>query len=87
VGIVKKNFSIHVWGNDHPPPHCHVKFKDGTEVCVIIPSIEPMYGASINNEVKTAIMEHIDELADLWDKCNPPRKFKIQPKRKKISIK
>ncbi|QOJ27847.1 MAG: DUF4160 domain-containing protein [Ignavibacteriales bacterium] len=72
------NFSIHVWGFDHPPPHCHVRFKDGSSVCVTIPFIEPMYGATISYAVRKAIEDNLDEIVDYWDALHPIR----QPKRK-----
>jgi hypothetical protein len=80
------NFSIHVWGDDHPPPHCHVRFKDGSNVSVTIPFIEPMYGATISLEVREAIEDNLDAIADRWDALHPIRKPK-EPKKKKLKSK
>lgn len=75
------NFSIHVRGNDHPPPHCHVRFRDGSDVSVMIPLIEPMYGATISSEVREAIEDNLDAIVDKWDALHPVR----QPKEQKLT--
>lgn len=80
------NFSIHVRGDDHPPPHCHVRFKDGSNVSVTIPLIEPMYGATISSEVRKAIEDNLDAIADKWDALHPIRKLK-KSKKKKLKAK
>lgn len=69
--------SIHI--DDHPPPHCHVRFGDGSEVCVMIPFLEPMYGATITREVRNDIEDHLDALASVWDRFHPKR---VNTKRK-----
>ena len=48
-------FSIYIYGDEHPPPHCHVRFKDNSSVCVTIPLVEPMYGALINRKIREVI--------------------------------
>lgn len=65
------NFKVYVYANDHPPPHCHVVFTDGTSISVNIPLIKPMYGATISKEVKNAIEEVLDTICDAWDSLNP----------------
>lgn len=75
-------FSIHVRGDDHPPPHCHVRFKDGSDVSVTIPLIEPMYGATISSEVRKAIEDNLDAIADRWDVFHPVREPKKLKKKK-----
>jgi hypothetical protein len=69
--IKSPRFNIYVRGNDHPPPHCHVRYKDGSNVSVTIPLIEPMYGATIDWEVRKAILDNLDKLTDEWDKLHP----------------
>lgn len=64
-------FSVFIKNRDHLPPHCHVRFKDGSEVCVTIPLAEPMYGATINEEVRDAVLDNLDALTDAWDKLHP----------------
>lgn len=66
-----QRFGIYIRGIDHPPPHCHVRFKDGSQVCVMIPFVEPMYGATIDWEVREAILDNLDALADAWDLLHP----------------
>lgn len=66
-----QKFSLYIKSLDHPPPHCHVRFKDGSQICVTIPFIEPMHGAIIDKEVKNAILENLDALSDAWDLLHP----------------
>ena len=80
-------FSIHVRGDEHPPPHCHVRYKDGSDVSVKFPLIESMYGATIDNEVREAIEDNLDKLADAWDALYPIRPSKESKKQKKTKIK
>lgn len=69
-----KNFGVFVYKNDHPPPHCHVRFGDKSEVCVMIPLIQPMYGAEISREIRGEIENHLDTLVKKWDELNPQNK-------------
>ena len=68
-----QRFSIHIRELDHQWAHCHVRFGDQSEVCVAIPEIEPMYGASISREVRDAIENNLDALTDAWDRLHPKR--------------
>lgn len=80
-------FCIYIRGLDHPPPHCHVRFGDGSEVCVTLPLIEPMYGATITKEVREVIIANLEELTEKWDELHPKRKYrrkKIKTAKKKI---
>ena len=78
-----KFFSVFVYKNDHPPPHCHVRFGDRSDVCVTIPLIEPMYGAEISREVREEIENNLEELMETWDKFNPKRQKELSNKEDK----
>jgi len=65
------NFKVYVYANDHPPPHCHVVLRDGSNISVDIPLIIPRYGETITKEVKEEIEDNIEELYSAWDKFNP----------------
>jgi hypothetical protein len=65
-------FSVFVY-KDHPPPHCHVRLGDKSDVCVAIPLIQPMYGAEISREVREEIENNLEALIEAWDKLNPKR--------------
>jgi|GEM_PF-1779195 hypothetical protein len=69
--LTNSNFKIYVYPNDHPPPHCHVVFRDGTDITVDLPLIEVRYGAKISKEIKVAIEEALDKICDAWDALNP----------------
>lgn len=76
VNVVKgKKFSIYVY-EDHPPPHCHVRFPDNSEISVSLPFIEPLYRATITKEIEEAIEKNLDLLTNIWDKLNKPRQQK-----------
>lgn len=67
------NFKIYVYPNDHPPPHCHVVFRDGSDITVDVPLIEPRYGATIDKDIRNAIEDALDKICDAWDALNPIR--------------
>jgi hypothetical protein len=73
-----KKFKIHIYSNDHPPPHCHVRYNDNSEISVDLPLIIPRYGATISNEVREFIEKNLDKIYDAWEKIHPPRKYKIK---------
>jgi hypothetical protein len=68
-----EKFRIYVRELDHPPPHCHIRFGDKSEVCVTIPLMEPMYGATISREVRDAVYANLDALSQEWDRLHPKR--------------
>jgi hypothetical protein len=76
-----RQFRMYIREVDHPPPHCHVRFGDKTEVCVTIPLVEPMYGAEINHRVRSAIEENMEGLTKAWDKFHPKRKEEQKAKK------
>lgn len=81
--ISKARFKIKVYPNDHPPPHCHVIYKDGSDVSVDIPLISPRYGATIPREVEEAIAKDLEKLCAMWDKLNTKRELTDKPKKEK----
>ena len=66
-------FKVYIYKNDHLPPHCHVRFADGSEVRVMIPLVEPMDGSTISKEVSEAIVNKLNSLTRIWDKFHPQR--------------
>ncbi|MCW3111458.1 MAG: hypothetical protein JWQ09_5964 [Segetibacter sp.] len=71
------NFSIYVYPNDHPPPHCHVRYKDGTDISIDLPLVLPRYGATISKEVEELIESNIDKLCEVWEKLNQQKNYDI----------
>lgn len=69
-------FKVYVYSDDHPPPHCHIRFSDGEDVSVDIPLIIPRYGMEISKNVEKAIVAHLEELCDAWEQLNKPRESK-----------
>ena len=72
--IQYKIFSVYVYANDHPPPHCHVRFKDGSEISVDLPLILPRYGVTISKEVEEILELNLDKLCTVWEKLNQSKK-------------
>ncbi|MBL1214682.1 MAG: DUF4160 domain-containing protein [Ignavibacteriae bacterium] len=79
--IEKDHIKIYVYSNDHPPPHCHVIFSDGSEVSVDVPLIEPRYNATISKEIYTLIFDNLERICKEWEKLNQPRKKIIKKKK------
>ncbi len=66
-----KHVRVMVYAGDHPPPHCHVVRKDGSETRVIIPTLIILTGSKLTREERDLIIEKLDELCDEFDKLNP----------------
>lgn len=74
--VVKSaKYSIYIYSEEHLPPHCHVRYKDGSEVCVDIPLIIPRFGVTISKELANLIIKNIDKLCEKWDELNPSKEF------------
>ena len=71
--IGNTKFKIYVYPNDHPPPHCHVRYNDGSDVSVDIPLIMPRYGATITKEVEEMIRKNVDKICKAWEMLNEPK--------------
>lgn len=67
------HYGIYIYGMDHPPPHCHIRFSDGTELVVELPTLEPMYGGSISKDLKKVLIQNFETILDAWDELNPDR--------------
>lgn len=62
---------IYVYAGDHPPPHCHVVFRDGNSASIDIPLIEARYGYKLSVEVRDIIEINLDKICEAWEKLNP----------------
>lgn len=69
--IQEDNFSIYIYKNDHPPPHCHVILSDETEIVIKLPAIKPMYSKKITRKIKEVVYQNLELLCKEWDKSNP----------------
>jgi hypothetical protein len=63
-------FKIYVYADDHPPPHCHVRYNDGSEMSIDLPLLKPRYGETISKEVEKILKLNLDELCEAWEKLN-----------------
>lgn len=71
--VESDSFDVYVFPNDHPPPHCHIIFNDGSEVCVGIIFIDSWYGTKISRNVRKVLLDNMDKLANAWDVLNKQR--------------
>ncbi len=68
--IGNKIFGVYVYPNDHPPPHCHIRFNNGSDISVDLPLIVARYGATISKEVKELIENNLEKLCESWEQLN-----------------
>jgi hypothetical protein len=66
-------FGIYIYPNDHPPPHCHVRYKNGDDISVDIPLIIARYKAQISKPETLMIEENIEKLCSEWERLNPKK--------------
>lgn len=69
--LTEDQFSVWVYANDHPPPHCHIRRNDGDEIVVTLPLMEPLYGGELTKKEFQAIQDNIDTLLIAWEAYNP----------------
>lgn len=77
-----ERFSAYIYAMDHPPPHCHIRLRDGSEVCVTIPLMEPLYNGNLTRDLREEIEDRLDELTAAWDRLHPKRNKVPKKKRK-----
>lgn len=65
--------NIYIYDDEHPPPHCHVIFNDGSETVVGLPFLDCWYGKTLKKKLKRFLEEHIDQLIDVWENKHPER--------------
>lgn len=71
--IVKgNNYSIHVYPEDHAPPHCHIRYKnDEAESVVGLPLLNLIAGKPIPKSIRNILIKYINELTKAWEQLNP----------------
>lgn len=64
------NFSVHLYSN-HPPPHCYIRFSDGEEILVSVPTFKKIAGERVlTEEIKVYLSEHLDFICNKLDEFN-----------------
>jgi hypothetical protein len=71
MNIGTNGFRIIIRGNEHPYPHCHVRWKDGTESYVLIPSLQVLFGKKLTKAVEKMLLDNLDALCDEFDRICP----------------
>lgn len=62
-----ENCSVYIYDDDHPPPHCHVRFKGGEEIVVGLPLLNPWYGKALDRNTRGILEEHLEKLVEVWE--------------------
>lgn len=67
------NYDIYIYPDDHPAPHCHVRFYNGSESVVGLPLLNHICGTKIDKNVRKELYENIESLINNWEKLNPTK--------------
>lgn len=65
--------AIHIYADEHPPPHFHVKYGS-EENSFSIEDGKPLYAKGLNKYFKSILKwhrEHRQDLVDYWNKTRP----------------
>jgi hypothetical protein len=70
--ITKNTYSIYVYPEDHPPPHCHIRYRDkGPESVIGLPILNLLIGRQITKQIKDVLISNLDKLIKAWQELNP----------------
>ncbi len=70
------NYHVYVYAesSSRHVPHCHVRWTDGTDLEVTLPSLSRIAGEKVLTRAeKELIAEHVDEIIAKWQELNPGR--------------
>ncbi|MES1181543.1 MAG: DUF4160 domain-containing protein [Flavobacterium sp.] len=62
-------YSIYVY-KDHPPPHCHVRCKNGEEWIIEIPLLTDLFGQIMPKDMFKFLTENITAISVKWEELN-----------------
>ena len=65
------NYDVYIYPDDHPPPHCHIRYCDEEESVVGLPLLNHLYGIKSIRKVHNELIKNIDLLIDKWEELNP----------------
>ena len=61
---------VYIYPGDHPPPHCHVRYRSGKELRVTIPFLDVLTGGRMEKRVRRLLRNNIDLLVQEWENLN-----------------
>lgn len=69
-------FIVYVYPDEfyqpHHMPHCHVRWSGG-ETVLFLPTLKRVAGPTIPRKGTRFLIDHLEEICDGWNKCNPER--------------
>jgi hypothetical protein len=71
--ISGNSYDVYIYPDDHPPPHCHIRYSDEKESVVGLPLLNHMYGVKVTRKVNKELINDIDFLIDKWVELNPEK--------------
>ncbi len=67
------NFGVYIYDDDHPPPHCHIIFKNQEDLVITLPLLNEMFGKVIPKKVRNLLLNNLDDLIIYWETKHPER--------------
>jgi hypothetical protein len=64
-------FSVHVYAQDHAPPHCHVFWAGDKEAMVELAGLTVIAGDALPRAGMALLLTNRDILAAAWQQLNP----------------
>jgi hypothetical protein len=77
------NFSVYVY-SDHPPPHCHIKYCDGTVIRISLLLLTSLDEVTISRDLRDYLLDNLDKLTEKWDQYNSKRAKALRHKAKHL---
>ena len=65
------NYDVYIYPNDHPPPHCHIRYCDEEESVVGLPLLNHLNGVKVIRKVHKELINNIILLSEKWEELNP----------------
>lgn len=68
--------------NEHPPPHCHIRWSDGTESWVLLPTLRVVFGKELTKAAENVILENLEKLINAWEEYHPKPNYELKKTKK-----
>ena len=68
-----EGYAVHIYDEDHPPPHCHIIYADKKIVVAGLPFLNALYGGKVDRKLKRFLNDNLEFLTTEWDARHPKR--------------